>query len=71
MQDLEYAIKHIQAAVNKKPSGHPDLPGRLNNLGSQLRHIVLYCSPVLNPMSYDGNCVIDIGCNQTHTSCSQ
>ena len=36
MQDLQDAIKHTQAAVNKTPSGHPNLPATLSNLGSFL-----------------------------------
>src|SRR5258706_329989 len=36
MQDLEDAIQHTQAAVNKTPSGHPILPAMLNNLRSIL-----------------------------------
>ena len=37
MEDLDHALECWQRAVQETPSGSPDLPSRLNNLGNGLR----------------------------------
>src|SRR2546421_9846945 len=36
MEDLEEAIRKAEEAVKATPEDHPDLAGRLNNLGNKL-----------------------------------
>ena len=36
MEDLEEAILVVRQAVDVTPKDHPDLAGRLNNLGNKL-----------------------------------
>src|SRR5437762_1771972 len=36
MEDLEEAIRKAEGAVKATPQDHPDLAGRLNNLGNML-----------------------------------